>query len=76
MSTKATRQIRELLVDGAARDTSVRVLCSVPTSPGVVMYTCCRCAWTFRVEGDNVSVWGQVAFDAHRCEDFPRNEGI
>ena len=39
------------------------------------MYTCGRCAWTFRIEGDHMSA-GQAAFDAHRCEDFPRDEGI
>ena len=39
------------------------------------MYTCGRCAWTFRIEGDDTSA-GQAAFDDHRCEDFPRREGI
>ena len=39
------------------------------------MYTCGRCAWAIRIDGDDMSA-GQAAFDAHRCEDFPRDEGI
>ena len=39
------------------------------------MYTCGRCAWTFRSADDEMSA-GQAAFDTHRCEDFPRDEGI
>lgn len=53
-----------------------RVLCLAPTSRDVVIYTCSQCTWSYRVEGDNISVWGQVAFDAHCCEDFLRIEGI
>ena len=49
----------------------LRVLCRVRTTTDVVIYTCSQCAWSYRVEGDNISVWGQVAFDAHCCEDFP-----
>jgi rubredoxin len=38
------------------------------------MYTCARCTWVFRVEnGDSTA--GQAAFEAHLCEDFPRDEG-
>jgi hypothetical protein len=39
------------------------------------MYTCGRCKCTFRIEEDEMSA-GQTAFDAHRCEDFPRDDGI
>jgi hypothetical protein len=58
-----------------SREALPRVLCPVRTSLGVVFYSCCRCAWKYRVEGDNIEVWGEVAFDAHRCEDFPRDNG-
>jgi hypothetical protein len=44
--------------------------------PGVVMYTCCQCTWTYRVEGDNARVWGEVAFDAHCCEDFRIDDAL
>ena len=38
------------------------------------MCTSGRCAWTFRIEGEDISA-GQAAFDTHRCEDFPRDQG-
>jgi hypothetical protein len=38
------------------------------------MYTCTRCAWTLHLEGHDVTD-AQSAFDAHRCEDSPRDEG-
>jgi hypothetical protein len=50
-----------------------RILCPVSTSKGVTMYTCTPCAWTLQVEGDD-AMGAQVAFDAHRCEDSPRDE--
>jgi len=55
-------------------DERPRILCPVPTSKGVTMYTCTRCAWTLRGQGDD-AMRAQAAFDAHRCEDFPRDEG-
>lgn len=57
----------------AMPDDPPRSLCPVPTSKGVTMYTCGLCAWVFRVEGSDMTA-GQAAFDAHRCEDFPREE--
>jgi hypothetical protein len=56
-------------------DDPPRFLCPVRTSKEIIMYTCGRCAWTLRVEGDDLTT-GQAAFDAHRCEDFPRIEGF
>jgi hypothetical protein len=47
-----------------------RFLCRLQLSERVTVYTCGRCTWTYRVEGDDTSA-GQAAFDAHRCEDFP-----
>jgi hypothetical protein len=38
------------------------------------MYTCGRCAWTLHIDGDDMAA-GQTAFDAHRCEDSPRDGG-
>ncbi len=54
-------------------DRPPRILCRVRTSKEVTMYTCCRCAWAFRVEGSDRTA-GQAAFDAHPCKDFPREE--
>ena len=59
-------------------DDPPRILCPVPISKGVTLYTCGLCAWVFRVEGSDMTA-GQAAFDAHRCEDFPRRndcEGV
>jgi hypothetical protein len=38
------------------------------------MYTCTRCAWNLRVEGDD-AMRAQAVFDVHRCEDSPRDNG-
>lgn len=46
-----------------------RFLCRLSSS-GLIVYTCGRCLWDFRLERDD-SAAAQVAFDAHRCEDFP-----
>ena len=54
-------------------DNFPRILCRVPTSKEVTMYTCARCAWTFRVDSSDMTA-GQAAFDAHRCEGSPREE--
>ena len=54
--------------------TPARVLCPVPTPGGITMYTCTRCAWILRVENHHV-IDAQAAFDAHCCEDLPRDEG-
>jgi len=48
-----------------------RFLCPVKVQGGVTMYTCGRCMWTMRLEGNDVA-GVQAQFDAHRCEDFPR----
>jgi hypothetical protein len=54
-------------------DDPPRILCRVPTSKEVTMYTCTRCAWTFRVDSSDMTA-GQAAFDAHACERFPRKQ--
>jgi len=57
------------------QEESPRVLCRVRTSNDVFMYTCQRCAWTLRFEGDDIAA-GQAAFDAQRCEDFTRDDAV
>ena len=46
-----------------------RFLCRIPLPNGSIVCTCGRCRWTHHIEADDASA-GQVAFDAHRCEDF------
>jgi hypothetical protein len=49
------------------------VLIPAPMSEGVIACTCGRCKWVSRIkETDMVSA--QAAFDAHFCEDFPREK--
>ena len=43
----------------------------VSGSKGIIACTCGRCTWVFRVHDTDLAA-GQVAFDGHRCEDFPR----
>jgi hypothetical protein len=50
-----------------------RFLCPVATSKGTIICTCGRCKWAFRITEGDVAA-GQPAFDAHRCEDYPREE--
>jgi hypothetical protein len=50
--------------------TTERFMCRIELLGGVVVFTCGRCAWTYRGEGDDRSA-AQIAFDLHRCEDFP-----
>ena len=50
---------------------SPRFLCLVQISKGIIACTCGRCTWVSRVHDTDLAA-GQVAFDGHRCEDFPR----
>ena len=50
-----------------------RILCSVPVSQKVTIYTCTRCAWWFRSKGSDRTA-ADAAFDRHRCTAFPRAE--
>lgn len=62
--------VRELLSQTVQMpDNPPRFLCPLPTSKGVVICSCGRCAWTLRTEGDDMAAV-QTALDAHRCEAF------
>ena len=50
-----------------------RILCSVPISQKVTIYTCTRCTWWFRFEGSDMTA-AEAAFKSHRCTEFPRTE--
>ncbi len=56
--------------------TDNRSLCVVRVSESVSFLTCTRCASILRTEGDDATGARQIAFDNHRCEDFPRDEGV
>jgi hypothetical protein len=57
-------------------DQPQRILCPILASFGVIMYPRRLSAWVFRAEADGTAAAAQQAFDAHRCEDWPRDEGI
>jgi hypothetical protein len=50
-----------------------RILCSVPVSQNITIYTCTRCAWWFRFEGSDRTA-ADAAFNSHRCTEFERPE--
>jgi hypothetical protein len=53
-------------------DDPERLLCPIRLSETIVGLTCTRCAWSFKTTGDDKTLW-QEHFDAHRCENFPRD---
>jgi len=50
-----------------------RVLIPVPISEGIIACTCGRCKWVSRIKETDMAS-AQAAFDAHFCEDFPREK--
>ena len=50
-----------------------RFLCVVPLSKDILACTCGGCRWVFRIKETDIAT-GQAAFNAHRCEDFPREQ--
>ena len=70
---KIVLELTSLNFQSMSESSPSRFLCVVPLPKEILACTCGCCRWVFRIKETDIAT-GQAAFDAHRCEDFPREQ--